>query len=151
MPFQRILIAIDESELTARTVAIGADLATALHAQLALVHVLDTSLAGAPEGGMSAEATLADLQQAGQALLQAARGQVPASVPVTAFSREGKPAEEVVAAAQEWPADLIIIGTHGRAGLQRLLIGSTADAVVRQAPCPVLTVKATPEEEHGAA
>lgn len=55
--------------------------------------------------------------------------------------REGKPPDEIVIAAQEWSADLIVIGTHGRRGQQRLLVGSTAAAVIRRAWCPVLAAR----------
>jgi len=54
---------------------------------------------------------------------------------------EGDPATEVLRVAQEIGADLIVMGTHGRTGLGRLLMGSVAERVMRQAACPVLTVK----------
>ena len=53
----------------------------------------------------------------------------------------GNPADKIVAVAKEEQADLIVMGTHGRTGLVRLLFGSVAEAVVRRAPCPVLTFK----------
>jgi universal stress protein A len=53
----------------------------------------------------------------------------------------GDPANAIVEAAEQEHADLIVIGTHGRTGLTRLLMGSVAEAVVRKAKCPVLTVK----------
>jgi nucleotide-binding universal stress UspA family protein len=46
-----------------------------------------------------------------------------------------------VNAAKEWPADVIVIGSHGRAGVTRVLLGSVAEAVMRHAPCPVLVVR----------
>ncbi len=55
---------------------------------------------------------------------------------------EGEPAEEILRVAQKVGCDLIVMGTHGRTGLGRLLMGSVAEQVVRRAPCPVLTVKA---------
>lgn len=54
---------------------------------------------------------------------------------------DGDPAYEIVAAAKETGADLVIMGTHGRTGLSRLVLGSVAEQVLRKAPCPVLTVK----------
>jgi universal stress protein A len=59
---------------------------------------------------------------------------------------EGDPAVEIARLAKEHKADLIVMGTHGRSGLGRLLIGSVAEAVLRKAPCPVLTIK-TPMTE----
>ncbi len=56
----------------------------------------------------------------------------------------GSPAETIVRVAQELAADLIVMGTHGRTGLQHALLGSVAEKVVRQAPCPVLTVRHAP-------
>jgi nucleotide-binding universal stress UspA family protein len=58
-----------------------------------------------------------------------------------AAMRTGVAHEEIVALAQEEPADLIVIGTQGRGGIGRALLGSVADRVVRLAPCPVLTVR----------
>jgi nucleotide-binding universal stress UspA family protein len=54
---------------------------------------------------------------------------------------EGGPAPEILKVAAEVPCDLVVMGTHGRTGLGRLLMGSVAEEVVRKAPCPVLTVK----------
>ena len=59
--------------------------------------------------------------------------------------REGDPVTEILSQAQELPCDVIIMGTHGRTGLGRLLMGSVAEQVVRKAPCPVLTVRAHPK------
>ncbi|WP_145723421.1 universal stress protein [Mesorhizobium tianshanense] len=52
------------------------------------------------------------------------------------------PADEIVKAAGEWPADLIVIGSHGRGGVQRALLGSVADGVIRHASCPILVIRA---------
>jgi len=73
---------------------------------------------------------------------------VAASPGVTAECRyaEGDPAHEMIRLARERHVDLIVMGTHGRTGLGRLLMGSVAEQVVRKAPCPVLTVK-TPMPE----
>jgi nucleotide-binding universal stress UspA family protein len=55
----------------------------------------------------------------------------------------GKPAEEILQVARDEAVDLIVMGTHGRTGLRHVLLGSIAETVVRTAPCPVFTVKAT--------
>ena len=55
--------------------------------------------------------------------------------------QDGDPAVEILGVAREAGCDLIVMGTHGRTGLDRLLMGSVAEQVVRKAPCPVLTVK----------
>jgi len=56
--------------------------------------------------------------------------------------QEGDPGDEIIHVAQGTPCDLIVMGTHGRTGLGRLLMGSVAEKVLRRAPCPVLTIKA---------
>jgi nucleotide-binding universal stress UspA family protein len=61
-------------------------------------------------------------------------------------SLKGSPAEAIVDCAKEVGADFIVMGTHGRTGLARVLMGSVAEAVVRQAPCPVVTVKEHADE-----
>ena len=68
-------------------------------------------------------------------------------VPVEYRLEAGDPATEVLRVAREVPCDLIVLGTHGRTGLTRLVLGSVAEEVLRKAPCPVLTVKAPPSTE----
>ena len=63
----------------------------------------------------------------------------------------GDPATAIARLAEEEQADLIVMGTHGRTGLTRLLMGSVAEAVVRRAPCPVLTYKQTDHSADSAA
>lgn len=66
-------------------------------------------------------------------------------IPMQPLIRVGQPYHEIATAAEELNVDLIILTTHGRTGLQHVLLGSTAERVVRHAPCPVLTVR---EREH---
>ena len=67
---------------------------------------------------------------------------VPGGVPVERRLAEGDPADVILHFARQTPADLVVMGTHGRTGLGRVLMGSVAEQVVRKAPCPVLTVTA---------
>jgi nucleotide-binding universal stress UspA family protein len=62
-------------------------------------------------------------------------------VPVERVLMEGEPGEAILRAARERECDLIVMGTHGRTGLSRIIRGSVAEHVLRRAPCPVLTVK----------
>jgi nucleotide-binding universal stress UspA family protein len=141
MTFGRVLIALDESALAAHAVAAGCDLARALKADIALVYVVDPTLAFLPESGIPAADLMAELKREGERLLSAAAKRIGDS-PTWQFVRMGKPADEVLAAAREWNADLIVIGTHGRSGMSRLVMGSTAESVLRRAACPVLVVRA---------
>jgi nucleotide-binding universal stress UspA family protein len=67
------------------------------------------------------------------------RAEVP-QAPITPCVRTGDPAHEIVAAAREWGADLIVVGTHGRQGIGRVFLGSVAETVLRHAPCAVLVI-----------
>jgi nucleotide-binding universal stress UspA family protein len=140
MSFRRILIALDDSAIAAHAVEVGTELAAALKARAALVYVVEPGLAFEPDGGIPAAELLAALKRECQAFLAAA-AQRSGEPPPWQFLREGKPADEILAAAREWEADAIVIGTHGRSGMSRLVLGSTAESVVRQALCPVLVVK----------
>jgi len=63
------------------------------------------------------------------------------TIPVEHHMIEGEPAQEIVRLAADSHCDMIVLGTHGRTGLARLLMGSVAEQVMRRAPCPVLTIK----------
>jgi nucleotide-binding universal stress UspA family protein len=118
---------------------VASSLATALSAQIGLVHVVDSKLVGS-ETGVPADQQWAMLRADGQGLLDTAASAMAAHAHPWKFLREGTPWKEIVRSAREWPADLIIVGTHGRSGLTRLLFGSTAEGVVRHALGPVVVV-----------
>lgn len=142
--FTSILVAVDESEPARWATQLAVRLAKELKAAVSLVHVVS-----APGRFMSEplpENTLLKLVAADDPVLKAARALVPDELAGGLTLREGEAAPQIVDAARECAADLIVIGTHGRGVLGRFLLGSTAEAVVRRAPCPALTV-AHPIEE----
>jgi nucleotide-binding universal stress UspA family protein len=141
-PIQRILVAIDSRESAAHALAVASSLATTLSAHIGLVHVIDPKLVGG-ETGVPAEQMWALLRRDGQGLLDTAAASIPAHPHPWKFLREGAPWKEIIRSAREWRADLIVVGTHGRSGLARLLWGSTAEGVVRHGPCPVVVVPPT--------
>jgi nucleotide-binding universal stress UspA family protein len=141
MSFRRIIIAVDGSVFAARAANVGFELARSLGAEAALIHVIDPSVVVAPEGGYPAGELIAMAEQDGKRLLAGFSQRASVQSPPLEFIQVGKPATEIVKAAQEWPADLIVIGSHGRGGVQRLLLGSVADGVMRHAKCPVLVVR----------
>lgn len=139
MRFHQVLVAVDGSEFAAHALQVASGIATAMGARVGLVHVIDPQLAGS-ETGVPADQMWALLRRDGQTLLDTAASVIPAHPHPWKFLREGIPWKEVVQSAREWPADLIVVGTHGRSGLTRLLFGSTAEGVVRHAPVPVVVV-----------
>ncbi|HME60987.1 MAG TPA: universal stress protein [Candidatus Binatia bacterium] len=143
MSFKKILIAVDESAFAARAVDVGFDLARSLGAQVALIYVVDPSIvAYAPESGIPASELVAEAQRDARRLTAAFTQSAALQPPPLEFIHTGKPPVEIVGAAKDWPADLIVIGSHGRGGVERLLLGSVAEAVMRHASCPVLVVRA---------
>lgn len=145
--YQRILIAVDGSDLSNRALLEAIALAQSQRAALRIVHVADEITLNwegeyadmsdilesfresgrrvvekaqslAREAGMEAEAKLLEIQTFGQRI-----------------------SDMIVAEAQAWPADLIVVGAHGRRGLHEVLLGSVADGVVRRASVPVLLVR----------
>jgi nucleotide-binding universal stress UspA family protein len=79
-------------------------------------------------------------------LRELATAEIGSSVAWKPIIRQGRPATEIVEAAREIEADLIVIATHGHTGLKHVLLGSVAENVVRHAPCPVLTVRTSERE-----
>ena len=82
------------------------------------------------------------------AMLEAVKPSDP-TVPFTHRLTMGDPAGEIVRIAQEEGADMIVLGTHGRTGMTRMVMGSVAEAVVRRAPCPVLVYRTAVEKLAG--
>lgn len=141
MTIRKILIAIDNEPVAASAADTGAELARALNAEMAFVYV--TSFSAQPaDTGISPGELAAIASQDAKKVVADFRRRLPAGTAAMDFIADGSPADEIVKAAKQWPADLIVIGSHGRSGLQRALLGSVAEGVMRQAPCPVLVVRA---------
>jgi nucleotide-binding universal stress UspA family protein len=135
-----ILVAHDFSETADRALQLALDLAERLGARVTIVHAYE-AVYGFPE---SVQLT-ADILAAAQKTATKALGDLVArtersGVEIKSSLRQGAAWKEINAAAKDLGADLIVIGTHGRHGIARALIGSVAEKVVRTAPCPVLTV-----------
>lgn len=137
--FKRILIAVDGGDIAARAAETGGRLAATLHAEILLVFVVDPSLATAPEGGITPDVLLSSLEEEAKATLAALGKDLPQAEQIV---RRGKPGGEVLKVAEERGVDLIVVGTQGRTGVRRVLMGSTAEDIVRHAPCPVLVIRA---------
>jgi nucleotide-binding universal stress UspA family protein len=142
--YQRILVPVDGSATSNAGLDEAVRLAKLMGARIRLVHVLDANLFG-----LGFESYVGDilvmLSEAGAQVLSEAKARVEASgVAVDTFITEmfgGRVCDVVVRQAESWKADLIVIGTHGRRGARRLLLGSDAEQIIRSAPVPVLLVR----------
>jgi nucleotide-binding universal stress UspA family protein len=140
MTFSRIIVAIDSSEFAMAAAKRGLEMAGQLNAQAALLFVVDKSKAmGNAEAGITpGEALIILKKEAEQTLDQLA--QMYGGPTVLKFMPEGNPQDDIIRMAETWGADLLVIGTHARTGLVRLLLGSVAEHVVRHSTIPVMVV-----------
>jgi nucleotide-binding universal stress UspA family protein len=139
---RRVLVPVDFSDSSLRALRYAVGLAMKFHASLTVVHVVpaDYGLLGiGQEASREYDETLQS--QAGDQLRALAKTHIPQRVAADLEVRLGRPAEEIVAAAAESKADLILLSTHGHTGLDLYLIGSVADRVARLAPCPVFLMR----------
>jgi universal stress protein A len=141
MLFQNILVPTDFSDISQAALNYAAALAHDLGARLVILHAVETL---GPENVTYGEAQ-SRLQPEGyrQRLwedLHRVKSPRP-DVPVEYVLSEKDPAAAIVQTAAERGCDLIVMGSHGRTGLNRLLMGSVAESVLRKASCPVLVVK----------
>lgn len=150
--FKRILIAIDDSPFSEKATRIGFNLAKTLDAKVALLNVMDppsTSYTGDPLLGQQPliMPEIAQMQEeASKAVLERFGKLWNGEQELTTFSQIGNPRIEILATAEEWKADLIILGTHGRTGFDHFISGSVAEGVARRSLCPVLIVPNKDEE-----
>lgn len=139
-----ILVPVDFSPHAQEAMEWALDLARRYDASLLLTHVLQpVPWLAAPDGMTYTPADVAaSTRNELSGSLEEMRRRVEASgVPCAAELLDGHPASEIAALARRSAASLIVMGTHGRTGLQHALLGSVAEKVVRHAPCPVLTVR----------
>jgi nucleotide-binding universal stress UspA family protein len=141
---ETILLATDGSPASEPASDQAIDLATQVGARLLVVSVLASSRqpSEASTGASHPSDTRDSLASNAQAIVQRARA---AGANATFLVWEGDPGEAIVAAADSECADLIVVGSHGRSGVSRFLIGSVSDFVVRNAHCPVMVVRARTE------
>lgn len=152
MSYQRIIIPLDGSELSEQALEAAYPLARAFRGELLLVGVLDLT-AGMYDVYAETLQPL-NLRDQMEGLLARSLDQAVAKVeaeglPVRRFLEVGIPHEEIAGVARREAADLIAMTTHGRRGLTHLLLGSVTEKVLRTAPCPVLVVRPTGEQEKG--
>ncbi|WP_336133871.1 universal stress protein [Natronomonas amylolytica] len=138
--YNQILVPTDGSAGMNRVIDHASNLADSHDAEVQFLYVVNTaSFANLPME-TSWENVTSMLRDEGETALQAAERRADTDDVVTALG-EGPPSKEIVDHAREEGCDLIVMGTHGRGGINRLLLGSVAERVVRSAPVPVMTVR----------
>lgn len=141
MSYNKILIAVDNSTHAMHAAKKGFELAHKLQASVGLVFVIDRDM----------ESLNGDLfinpKNSQVLMMKEAEGNIEQIIKlyngidqIFKFMPEGIPREEIINTAVEWNADLIVIGTHGRTGLEHLLMGSVAEYIVRHSSIPVMVV-----------
>lgn len=142
--FKNVLCAIDLSDASAHTLAHAAALARWYTSQLTVLHVAPTFDAMQVRGGALGDAIRIvqpmTREEALRELRQALDGSAIAADHTTLVAEAGEPVTTIVNQALSIPADLLVMGTHGRGGFDRMLLGSVTEKVLHKAPCPILTV-----------
>jgi nucleotide-binding universal stress UspA family protein len=137
----RILVPVDFSPSSRAVVRYAARLAVTMQAQLALLHVVEPPPLGVFAGHeVVLTRYLSGAQEMARDALQRWAAGMCAGRQAEVLVRKGPPAQGIAQAARAWGSDLIVLSTRGRTGLEHTVLGSTAEAVVRQAPCPVLSI-----------
>lgn len=141
---KKILVPIDFSDYSKSALRYAANFCKNCNAEMILIYVVepiiyppDFSMGQIAIPSVNAEWD----ERARLELDKLAKDEIPSNVPVKTLIKTGKPFIEIIETASELDVDLIIIATHGRTGVEHILFGSTAEKVVRKAPCPVLTLR----------
>ncbi|MFD0793185.1 universal stress protein [Mucilaginibacter litoreus] len=151
MKISKILIGIDDSKYAEYAASYGFDLAKTFNAHVGLVHIVEPAVV--PDGGtdnlmgmpMPAadynEVMMMDIQKdQGENVIERTIKKYAGGLQVTHFNEYGSTADGILNCSKEFMADLIVIGTHSRSGIDRLLMGSVAETIVRNSQIPVLVV-----------
>jgi nucleotide-binding universal stress UspA family protein len=150
--YRNILVPVDGSDTSTHGLHEAIKLAKASHARLQLVHVVNTAVYALEYAAASAELDNVPqrLRDYGEAALNQAEDFVRQnglqSESVLLETLHDNTGELIVKQAKDWPAEVIVMGTHGRRGLARLVLGSNAEYVVRHTPVPVLLVRKQPKD-----
>ena len=141
---KRVLVPVDFSDYSKNALTYAINFAKHFNAELHLINVVEPVIYP-PDFSMGQIAIPSvDLEmdkRAKEELENLSKKQIPSGITTKIVVKTGKPFIEIIETAAEIDADLIIIATHGHSGVEHILFGSTAEKVVRKAPCPVLTLR----------
>ena len=139
--FKKILIATDGSKRTQNAVEMGLKIAKEQGSKVYAVYVVDTVTFTSIPMDVTWENMYQLLKDEGEDAVKAVKAAAPAGADVETRVLEGNPAVEITKYAADNGVDLIVMGTLGKSGIDRILLGSTAEKVIRIAGCPVLVIK----------
>jgi len=144
LEIKKVLVPIDFSDYSKSSLRYAVNFAKQFNAEIYLIYVLepviyppDFSMGQIAIPTVNAEWD----ERAREELENLAKTEIPEGISVKTILKNGKPFLEIIDTATEENIDLIIIATHGHSGVEHILFGSTAEKVVRKAPCPVLTLR----------
>ncbi len=141
MAFQKILIAVNDESFSLKPAQTGIALAESLQAAVAMVFVIDQRLTlGNIETGITPNDALVLLRKEAENTLEQLIEKVGKGREIRRFTPEGRPTAEILSVADEWGADLIVMGTHGKSGLLQLIAGSISEYIKHHSKVPVLIV-----------
>jgi len=151
MKIQRILIAVDDSKYAEHAAEYGFELAHTYKAEVGLVNIVEPVIVPAAgpdmvtgaifETSAGPDPELLNIQkQASENIIERTTRRLAGDLNVSQFSEFGSTADGILECAAQFAADLIVIGTHSRSGLDRLLVGSIAEDVIRHSNVPVMVI-----------
>jgi len=148
---KQVLAAVDFSELSEAVIERATGLARVFNAKLTLLHVAagDPEFVGYDAGPQVVRDSRADQLRAEHHQLQERSEQLRAEgIETEALLVEGPTIETILEKARDLPADLIVLGSHGKGALKSALLGSVSQGVLRKAPCPLLVIPMAHDEPH---
>lgn len=145
MSYRKVLISVDNSDFSMKIAEQGVELSSQLGADISIVLVVDTAKVNKdPESIMLPQDQINKLKKEANERIDRIIKEFP-DFTFERFIPEGKPSKEIVGIANTWNADLIVMGTKGKSGLKRLLMGSTAENTLRLSNVPIFIVPSKTE------
>ena len=149
MEFKKILIAVDNSTCAEKAAKAGYEMASKFNAEIALLNIIEPM-----PTNLGTDFTLAPVflemydnsEENSHVLLKEMENKYGNGIATTYLSTMDTASHGIIQQAEQWNAELIVIGTHGRTGINHLLMGSVAESVARKSSCPVLIVPNKDEE-----
>ena len=140
--FRKILVAIDGSEPASRALEAAIEEAGAWNAKVHVVYVVESGLFSSLPMDNTLEVIYSVLQKEGEEILESARKKADAAgISLTTHLRQGHAGSQIVSLAEELGIDLIVLGSYGKSGVDRLLLGSVTDYVVQNSPITTTVVR----------